>query len=426
MNNRSASLTSNSRKIAARLLYQWLQHGHMPARQLEKETEHRAFVTEMVLGVVRHQQALKWILQQLAPRTPPDDLTPVLLVGLYQLLVLDHVEPYAAVHETVEATKILCDLKKAGFVNAVLRRALREKESLLAKLEMQPTHIRHSHPREMVTRWIRQFGAETTQQLCAWNNERPELIVRIRLSISPEGFVNALKDAGLQAAPHQQDGFFILPPGLHIQDCPGYAEGWFMVQDPATRLAVDLLDPQPGERILDACAAPGGKTVAVADRMNHVGTLVACDINPQRMRKLESNLHRCNLKWVRPSVINILNATLDLFDNAPFDAVLLDVPCSNTGVIRRRPDARCRLTKKHLTQLLNLQREILTNASTLLRPGGRLVYSSCSLEHEENDGQIAAWLADHPAFRLDTEIRSFPPRDRMDGAYAARLVRRDY
>ena len=425
MHTAPSAPSSNSRESAARLLYQWQQHGDMPARLLEEQVEHRAFVTEMVLGVVRHWDSLEWIIHKLAPRRPSDELMPVLSVGLYQLLLLDQVEPYAAVHETVEAAKTLCGPKRAGFVNAILRRALREKEALLAQLKKQPTHIRYSHPRELIDRWTAHFGARDTRQLCAWNNERPELIVRVRPTISMEGFLTTLQEGGLPAIPHAQDGFVVLPPRIRIEDCPGYAEGWFTVQDPATLAAVDVLNPQPGERILDACAAPGGKTIAIADRMEKEGELIACDISAHRMKRLADNLNRCGTKQVQMHVVNALEMTPDTFGGTLFDGVLLDVPCSNTGVIRRRPDARQRLTTEHLRQLCTLQSQLLDGAAALVRTGGRLVYSTCSLEPEENEDQVAAWLKRNPSFRLDQESRRFPPRDRMDGAYAARLIRTD-
>ncbi len=394
----------------------------MPTRQLDEVLDHRAFVKEMVLGVVRHQDSLEWVIRKTAKRKPSDELMPVLLVGLYQLLILDHVEPYAAVHETVEAAKTLCGRDKAGFVNAMLRGALRSKDELLKQLKKQPPHVRYSHPRDLVQRWTRRYGRREARALCEWNNQRPDLLVRVRPVISVEGFLTALTSAGIQAAPVAQENFLMFPPGTHIEDCPGFAEGWFTVQDPATLTAVDLLDPQPGERILDTCAAPGGKTVAIADRMMKQGALIASDINAQRMHRLTENLKRCGLNEVRTHILNALELTAESFDEAPFDGILLDVPCSNTGVIRRRPEARRRVTKEHLAQLQTLQTRILDSAAGLVRPGGCMVYSTCSLEPEENEEQVAAWLERHPDFQLTDEARTFPPHDHMDGVYAARLT----
>ena len=411
----------NSRATAARLVYQYRTHHDIPSRRLDTLIRDRAFVTEMVLGVVRNQHALEWIVDQLADRKPSDALMPVLLVGLYQLIYLDHVEPYAAVHETVEAAKILCGDNKGGFVNAILRRALREHDALLAGLAKQSVDVRYSHPLETVQRWARQFGMANAERLCAWNNMRPELIIRVRGGTDVETLLHELHSAGVSATAHARPGFIVLGAFAHVEELPGYSHGWFTVQDPATMMAIDLLDPQPGERILDACAAPGGKAIATADRMQGRGTLVAADLNPLRLKRLQENLKRCGCGFVQARTIDAATMLPDGFDHSLFDAILLDVPCSNTGVIRRRPEARRRLTAHHLDQLVMLQARIIEQACTLLAPGGRIVYSTCSLEPEENEQQVAAILEKQPGLHLVRSVRSFPPDDQIDGAYAAEL-----
>ena len=421
MNLSTRASLKNSRAVAAQILYYCRRHGDRPDRHLEQVVYDRAFITEMVLGAVRNRYALDWIIDQLVPRTPPDTLYPVLHVGLYQLLVMEHVEPYAAVYETVEAAGDLCGTAKKPFVNAVLRRALREKEQLLDRLEQQAPAIRYSHPSELIERWTRQFGAHATVQLCKWNNERPELILRVRPPVSRDQFIEALSAEGIRAAPHAREPFVVLLSNRRLEEVPGYAKGWFTVQDPATLQAVDLLNPQPGERLLDACAAPGGKTIAMADILSGKGTLVAADLNKLRLKILRANLARCGQKQVHTLRLDATDMTPDTFGEDLFDGVLLDVPCSNTGVIRRRPDARMRLNPTRLQSLLDLQSQLLDRAATLLRPGGRLVYSTCSLEREENEEQITHYLERHPSFQWEAEIRTFPPRDRVDGIYAARL-----
>lgn len=411
----------NSRATAARLVYQYRTHHDIPSRRLDTLTRDRAFVTEMVLGVVRNQHALEWMIDQLADRKPSDTLIPVLLVGLYQLIYLDHVEPFAAVHETVEAAKIMCGDNKGGFVNAVLRRALREHDTLLAQLARQSVDIRYSHPPETVARWARQFGVKNAERLCEWNNTRPELTIRVRGNTDVETLLHDLHSAGVSATAHPRSDFITLGSFAHIEELPGYDHGWFTVQDPSTMIAIDLLNPQPGERILDACAAPGGKAIATADRMQGSGTLVAADLNPLRLKRLEDNLKRCGCHFVQPRTIDAATMLPDGFDHSLFDAILLDVPCSNTGVIRRRPEARRRLTAQHLDQLVELQSRIIEQACSLLAPGGRIVYSTCSLEPEENEQQVANAMEKKPGLHLVHSARSFPPDDLIDGAYAAEL-----
>lgn len=416
---KTPSSSENSRLIAAQLLQRYVLRAAMPTRLIEAQVAHRAFVHEMVLGVVRHQLSLQWILQRLTRRGTPAELAPVCWVGLYQLLMMDDVEPYAAVNETVEAARALCGEAQAGFVNAILRRALREKEHLIGSLDAQPPHIRLSHPKPLIRRWKAVFGAENMERLCLWNNLRAATLLRVRPPHTVDAVLEAFTQNGVPAAPHARAPFIELLAGARVTQCPGYREGWFVVQDPATLEAVRLLDPKPGERILDACAAPGGKTIAIADAMHGSGKLIAADFNRARLPRLRENLTRCAV----PALVLNLDATDPGGHHAlkkPFDAVLLDVPCSNTGVIRRRPDARYRITRDHLKHLLALQARLIDAAIPLLKPGGRLVYSTCSLEPEENEAQADAALKRHPCLRQENQIRTFPPDDQIDGAYAVR------
>ncbi len=410
----------NSRLVAADLLRQYALRAAMPARLLESQTVHRAFVHEMVLGVVRQELALQWLLERLARRKVASGLAPVCWVGLYQLLMMDDVEPYAAVNETVEATKLLCGDAQAGFVNAILRRALREKDELLHALSKQPPEIRLSHPRSLIRRWTATFGRAGMERLCEWNNQRAHTILRVRPGHDARALLELFAQNGIPAELHPRRPFIELKAGGRVEICPGYSEGWFVIQDPATMEAVRLVDPKPNEQILDACAAPGGKTIALADAMKG-GNLVATDFNRERLPRLIENLKRCGVK----ADVRCLDASSPDFGTQMkkrFDAVLLDVPCSNTGVIRRRPDARYRVNRKHLKHLLDLQSRMLDATMPLIKKGGRIVYSTCSLEPEENEAQIDALLKRHPNFSKEKEVRTFPPDDQVDGAYVARLV----
>lgn len=414
-------LLFNSRYEAARILQGYLEHGVMPQHRLQTLDRDRAFITEMVLGVVRRQYGLDWILSKLVPRrVPTGKVRPVLWIGLYQVLFMDEVEPYAAVYETVEAAKSIRTRRHAPLVNAVLRRALRERTRLLDELHQQPPTIRFSHPASLLARWRAAFGEADTLRLCVWNNRKPALLLRVRPPLTRAAALEQLLRDGIPAEPAiAHPDFIVLADMRPVAKCPGFAEGAYMVQDPATLLAVDLLDPQPGEQIADLCAAPGGKAVAIADRLLGQG-LWASDINPLRIQQLEANCRRCGYRDVRLATFNAVSDTTE----QTFDGLLLDVPCSNTGVIRRRPDARYRLDEAQLKQLTELQAAMLDQASRSVRPGGRLVYSTCSLETEENDGQVRAWLQRHPEFELEEATFRFPPHDHTDGAYAARLRRK--
>ncbi|OPZ04079.1 MAG: Ribosomal RNA small subunit methyltransferase B [candidate division BRC1 bacterium ADurb.BinA292] len=223
--------------------------------------------------------------------------------------------------------------------------------------------------------------------------------------------------------PYAPDECWVIPPGWAVPDLPGYAEGVFTVQDPATLAAVRLLDPQPGETVWDACAAPGGKAALIADRMDGRGRLFATDRYDDRLERLRDNLRRLQLAEVTVQKID-LRAPGEAADlPAEFDRILLDVPCSNTGVLRRKPDARWRFSGDRLADLVELQGVLLDRCASRLKKGGVLVYSTCSLEADENQSHLQRWLARRPEFRLEREVVLFPPRSRTDGAYAARLVR---
>ena len=428
----SARSAHNARGTAARILAEWLARGDFPDRQLDAVAADHAFVMEMVLGVVRWRRALEWLLRKLAPRPPDRPVRALLLVGLYQLLWLDDVEPYAAVNETVEAAKAVGSRHAADFVNAVLRRAGRERADLLAELARQPAGIRLSHPDALLQRWQKNFGAETALNICAWDNQRAETVLRLNAScVAPDEFRQKLAAAGMAVQPLSVLGreFLVLPRGVRVSAVPGYCEGWFVVQDPATTLAVDLLAPQPGERVLDACAAPGGKSLLIAELLGGQGLLVAMDVRADRLGRLKANVERLGGDHIRviqgdaASPEPARQALLAAGGSEGFDAILLDGPCSNTGVLRRRPDARWRFSATRLRKLTETQYRILHGAAALLRPGGRLVYSTCSIEPEENEQLVAHWLTAHPDFRLETTRQLLPGVAGTDGAFAARISR---
>ena len=416
----------NARAVAARLVGRWLRAGHFPDRLLEQDVAARPFVMEVVFGVARRKRSLEWIVARCAAKPPDDQVLPYLLVGLYQILFMDQVAQYAAVNETVEALKAAHRTSAAGYVNGILRRAIRERAPLRRELESQPLGVRESHPDLLVERWASQFGETRAEGLCRWNNTRPPITLRPNRRLNSVGeYASLLKASGVEAVPHPfaPDEFVDLPHGVRVTELPGYAEGRFSVQDPATSASVRLLDPQPGERVLDACAAPGGKTMMMAERMNDSGEIVAADSQTDRLAVLRENLQRMA---IRSATIVQADAARPDFagvaDGRPFDRILLDVPCTNTGVLRRRPDARWRFSEARLTEATRTQSALLDVVAGLLKPGGRLVYSTCSLEPEENERLVEAWLAAHPRFKLLDSRRLFPPETQTDGAYAAAVV----
>lgn len=421
-------MKTNSRLVAAEIITRWMENESFPDRQLAEVKQDRAFVTELVYGVVRRKLTLEYIEQKYVNRRPESFILAALHVGVYQLCFLDHVEEFAAIHETVEAVKSRRHkdaMRAAGMVNAVLRNVQEEREALLKNLERQPDEIRTSHPEQLVYRWTKQYGERDTRQLCEWNNRPAETILRVETArVSSTDFMKALDEAGIEAERHpfrSLETFVTLPRGVPVFKVPGFEEGWFTVQDPATSVSVELLDPMPGESVLDACAAPGGKTAMMAGFMEGKGELVAMDVHDDRLDTLRDTLRRTG--WDSVKVVKGDAARGFPEKDQQFDAILLDVPCMNTGVLRRRVDARYRFTRERIETLKKTQWRILSAMAKHVKPGGRLVYSTCSLEVEENEELVRRWARENNGFRFVKAKRLFPPKSGTDGAYAALLVR---
>ena len=429
MQKKAHERKGNSRLVAAEIVAQWLEDRRFPDRQLAKVRHDNAFVMEVVNGVVRNRNILQWLERGMVPREPEPFFRAVLYVGLYQLLFMDGIEEYAAISETVEAAKRRPGGHgNSGMVNAVLRRAQREREQIFRELKRQPDDIRLSHPDFLLQRWRRHFGEAEARKLAEWNNLRPETVLRVeRTAIAPAEFEAKMAEAGIGLKPHpfsDREKFYTLPRGVAVRDLPGYAEGWFTVQDPATSVAVDLLRPFPGEAVLDACAAPGGKTAMLASRMRGEGELVAMDLYDDRLETLRENLRRLGLDgWVE-TLRGDARAPGKALGDRRFDAILLDVPCLNTGVLRRRVDARWRVNTNRLKAIAETQYAILSACAGMLKKEGRIVYSTCSLEPEENEDLVARWVRKHPGFIRTKARTAFPPKTGTDGAFAA-LIRRD-
>ena len=381
--------------MASFVVAKWLATKDFPSGMLPEAGEERAFVQSLVYTVIRRLRPLRKVLGELVRTWPKGDLEALLYVGAAQILYMPDVPDFAAVNETVEAAKASANPSVAKVVNGVLRNLIRRREAFDAWLAALPPEERESFPTRLYSRWIARFGAEGAERLARWHNQPAETF----LAWGP--------------AAAEPFSFSRLPRGQRVTDVEGYADGRFVVQDPGTALAVELLAVKPGERILDACAAPGGKTVQIAWRGAKV---VACEVNPARRRRLEENLARLRIAaTVVPS--------LDFAEGETFDKVLADAPCSNTGVLRRRPDARWNWGEEKLRQLVAVQAEILDRLAGLVAPGGRLVYSTCSNEREENSAQVEAFLDRHPEFRLVASRESIPYETDTDGAFAAAVER---
>ena len=384
-------------------------HGLLERHPLQPSD--RGLLTELFYGVLRHLRQLDFLIAQLREGALDERTRNLLRAGLYQIFHL-RVPAHAAVNETVSMAG-----PTRGLVNAVLRRALREQEGLSQRLAAQPLAVRESHPDFLVDRWTTQFGAESAEALCRLNNTPSENFFRVNtLKTSLERLLELQPDAFVQDAARSV---------LKLRRIPAewLDSGWGYVQDPSTLLAPDLLDPQPGERVLDACAAPGGKSTYLAQKMGGRGRVMACDLYDSRIRRLKENVARLGTISVRVHLLDFLlvpEAGSPLLE-APFDRILLDVPCSNTGVIRRRVDVRWRLTEEDFLRMPVQQFALVRRAVPLLKAGGVLVYSTCSLEHEENAAVVEQITRELPELALEEVRTSLPFRDAVDGSFAARF-----
>lgn len=429
-----------------------------------------ALVQELVYGVVRWQAALDWLVaRKTAPgRAQKSALQNLLRLGLYQIFWLDRIPNHAAVNETVEQAKQGGFGPQAGFVNAVLRGYLREFDAtrtLLAELKTTQPHIGYSHPEWLVARWQKRWGAGKAAELMQWNNTPPKTYARLNTLKFPgaeseclapdrhvgEDFRRADREIGAPKPQNpgdlltqwrdenvdydfvRRDWFeenlvFELKSHPPLAGIPSFRQGYYYIQDPSTLLAVRELDPQPGETILDLCAAPGGKLTYIAQLMRNKGHLIAHDMSPDRLKLIEENCTRLGVTIAKPVLPpgrpkrSEGGSTLKLRSSV-VDRVLVDAPCSNTGVMRRRVDLRWRIRSEEIERLRAAQLELLGQAAAHLKPGGTLVYSTCSLEPEENQEVVEEFLRVGTGFRLETQRELLPFADATDGAFVARLVK---
>ena len=384
-------------------------------RETELTSSDRAFALGLFYGVLRNLTLLDFWIGCLRLSRIESNVRDLVRLGLYQLFVLKTPE-HAAVHETVA----LAPQKQRPVTNGLLRAATRRRNELLERGKEQPVSVRTSHPQFLVERWQEHFGADHAEELCKWNNRPAPVYGRVnRLKIDAKAFLQLYPDS--RPLPNN-------PDFLKLATLPAAAldSGHCYIQDPSTVLACQLLAPKPEEKILDTCAAPGGKTGYLAQLLQNQGTLIACDRDVKRLKILKDNLSRLGATIVRPVHHDWTRdgqLPKEIASIGPFDRVLIDAPCTNTGVIRRRVDVRWRLRPGDFSRMPNEQLVITRAVLPLIKPGGVLVYSTCSLEREENEEVVQRVVSDLPELRVEEERDSLPFRDAFDGAFAAKLVR---
>jgi 16S rRNA (cytosine967-C5)-methyltransferase len=423
--------------IAARVLSRVLQDGQSLTAALDsvmptvESAKDKAFIQALCYGVCRYYHRLDFILNQLLDKPLKDvDIKSLILIGLYQLQFM-RVKSHAAVSETVAAARKKPWAK--ALVNAVLRNYLREQDRLEQQADQEPSAAL-SHPRWLIDR-IQQDWPQQAPQLFLENNRQPPMVLRVNLArISRERYLNQLAERGISAVPVDFcPSALMLDSPVPVDLLPGFDQGLVSVQDAAAQLAAQLLDVQPGYRVLDVCAAPGGKAAHILESQPQLKELVAVDIDASRMQRVSDNLQR--LKLEAGLLVGDAANPEAWWDGQSFERILLDAPCSALGVIRRHPDIKLLRRAEDIAQLQSLQKNILGAIWPLLAPGGILLYATCSVLKQENEQQIEAFLAEHiDASQLPIEAgwgsarefgrQIFTGESAMDGFYYARIIKR--
>jgi 16S rRNA (cytosine967-C5)-methyltransferase len=403
----------------------------------------RRLLTELVYGCVRRMRSLDALIDQLAQKSSrhqAPDVRTILHLGLYQLRYLEHIPPSAAVNTTVELLKQNQLGGLSGFVNGLLRQYLRSSQEsdplALGSNSIERLGILHSYPDWIVQTWVESLGIDATEQLCLALNQPPTIDLRINVLQSDRDTVQAaLAEQGIETIP------LLCPQALRIvgnpgpiYKLPGYSQGWWMVQEASAQLVGHLVNPQPGMVVIDLCAAPGGKTTHLVELMQGQGTVWACDRTASRLKRLQQNLDRLQMNeavclWQGDG--RALAAEIPLAD-----AVLLDAPCSGLGTLHRHADARWRQTPETVQELCVLQAQLLKAAAQQVKPGGILVYATCTLHPLENEEVVQNFLTHHPQWRIEAPdfdpmfaalrseagwIKLWPHEQAMDGFFMVRL-----
>lgn len=405
------------------------------ARRPLADERDRALAGEIATGTLRWQAAFDHVVARFAKRDPRKldrEVLTILRLSLFQLLHLDRVPAAAVVDDAVQMTRKAGKGSAAGFVNALLRRASRERGRLPLPPEPRDRHDRDaaidylattlSHPRWLAARWFDRVGYADAARWVEFNNDPAPLTLRANtLRTTRDELVETLAAAGVRVEPaaHAAEGLIVragnplLTPLAH--------EGLFVVQDEASQLVGEFVRAQPGETVFDACASPGGKTTQMAAMMRDEGRIVAADVRARRIDLLTTTVRASGAACVR---VVQADARQTLPFDRVFDAALVDAPCSGLGTIRRDPDIRWRRSPEDFAGFAATQLAILNHAAAILRPGGRVVYSTCSSEPEENEAVVASFLDTHATFEQRGELRTLPFRDGLEAFYAALLVDR--
>lgn len=453
-------MIQDPRHIALNVLLSW----HKTSLPLDKALEtyaedisclpkkDKSLCNALIFGVLRQRESIDWTIRAFSHISfEKIDTTPLYLlrIALFQLMYMDRVPAFAAIDTTINMAKKLSGKKIAGYMNAVLRKAADNFSNVpLPDVKKNPAKfisIKFSMPLWLSKKWIQTFGLEATTSLCQQINTIPMITLRTNtLKIKRHTLAESLSlvAKNIQLTEHAPDGISFTTPSHPIHELEAFKLGLFQIQDEAAQIVTQLLAPEPGEKILDACAGLGGKTGHIAQLMKNKGIIIAADTETQKLESLHLDSKRLGIDIIQTKPINILKTSIKDFDFY-FDRVLVDAPCTGLGVLRRNPDTKWNRSKNDMIRLAAKQKKILGAAANLVKPGGILVYAVCSCEKEENEDVIHTFLKKRKDFSIDKEfkfdtytnrlsqfipwegfLKTYPDINNMDGFFAARLKRK--
>lgn len=423
-------LMANPRKLAARTLLKIEKDSAYSNITLasvfgenELTKEDKKLVSALVYGVLDRKITLDWVLSRFM-KTPVNKTAPftlqVLRSALFQIMFMDKIPESAAVNEAVKLIKNSKESRNAGFVNGVLRSILRADKLLPLDSSAESLSIRYSCPLNIVNSFIEDYGTDNAVSLLEESLKAPPTVLRVNtLKTDRDILLSKLGDYNIECEKGETENSVILKKGTDIPSNPLYKEGLFHIQDLASQKAVSILSPNEGERILDICAAPGGKSFTMAELMGNMGEVIACDLYEHRCSLIKASAKRLGIDIIKTYVSDATKKNTEL---GSFNAVLCDVPCSGLGVIRRKPEIKYKPIED-FTDLENIQYKILENASGYLKSGGRILYSTCTLRKGENERIIEKFLSNHKDFSKEYEHTFMPHTDNTDGFYCSLLIK---
>ena len=417
---------ANARKIAASILLKIENNNSYSNltlnsyfKELDITTQDKAFITALVYGVIERKITLDYTLKKFI-KTPLKKVMPFTLanlrIALYQIMFLSKIPESAAVNEAVKIVKNSKESRNAGFVNGVLRSALRDDLSLPNGDDINSLSVKYSCPTEIIESFINDYGLNNTKLLLEETLKIPPLTVRV--NTLKTDIPTFCQNIGVNTTEHKPFGAIILENGIDVSSNKLYKEGHFIVQDAASQTSVTILNAKPGERMLDMCSAPGGKAFSSAILMENKGELIACDLYPHKAELIQKSANRLGLDIIKAKICDATKFDASL---GKFDCILCDVPCSGLGIIRRKPEIKYK-DFAEFENLPQIQYEILSNAKKYLKKGGRMLYSTCTLRKAENEEIIERFLKENPDFTLKYSHTFMPFIDETDGFFAALLV----